>query len=512
MPGERPNVLLVQSDEHSFRCLSHLERDGPGEPVQTPALDELASTGTNFQQTYCQVPLCGPSRDCMLRSRDQQTTGSWINEDAPDPTLETFPETFSNAGYDTCLIGKMHFAGTSQFHGFDERPYGDLTGETGHQWEPIESPEFDHWTGAGVTEIPESQLQEYTVLRESLAWLRDQHQDADSPWLLTASLSRPHFPLTAPERYIQRYWDDGPTELLTEPKIGFEGDDTDHPNVQGGRDIVGVPDEETEQHARACYFACVDFLDDIVGELLATAARDGLLENTIVVYTSDHGELAGEHGLWWKNTWHEAASRVPLFVQTPAHRNGEQSGTVIDTPTSLADLYPTLCGLCDVEFPDGLEGTDLSDSVRTGREPERGPVITDNLFPIHGEGTEYRMVRDGQYKYVGFRDAPELLFDLEADPGETVNLASDATDEERAVLERLRSHVEQTVDFEAAAQAHRGFDFSVPDEIAFDGPTGSGNCYHLPDGRIVDADTPIYDPEVLIEEPESVYADWPDSE
>jgi len=123
----------------------------------------------------------------------------------------------------------------------------------------------------------------------------------------------------------------------------------------------------------------------------------------------------------------------------------------VETPTSLADLFPTLCGLADVEAPDDLNGDDLSGALETGAEPDRGPVFCDNLDPRWGEGTEFRLVRDGDYKYVGFRNAPELLFDLSEDPLEQENLAPDATGIERQVLEGLRDVVTETIDFEAVA-------------------------------------------------------------
>ena len=520
MPTDRPNVLVLLSDEHSVRFQERID-DDHGEPTRTPTIDGLAAAGTDFEEAYCQVPLCGPSRDCLLTSRDQRTCGSWINEDVLDPSLPTLPGTFSTAGYETCLVGKMHFAGEYQFYGFDHRPYGDLTGGTGHQWEPLDPDErASLWGNAGVTSVPEGQLQEHQVVRESLAWLREHEARSDTPWLLCASFSRPHFPLTAPRRYVERFWNpaaDEPTDRFTDPPVGVEGDTVDHPMVRAVRERASGEDvdEQTRRFARACYFACVEFLDEVLGEFLALAERDGLLDNTIIVYTSDHGELAGEHGLWGKKTWHEASTRVPFVVVTPGQRRGANDAHRVETPVSLADSFPTLCGLCGVETPADLDGTDLAGAVESGDEPDRGPVVCDYLFPEWGEGHEYRMVREGRYKYVGFRDAPELLFDLAVDPFERRNLADeeqtlDADGE--AALERLREFVATTIDFEAAAEECRDLEVSVPEEHRLDGPLGSGNCYRLPDGRIVDADTPLYDPTVLVEHPEDTFADWPDAE
>jgi choline-sulfatase len=428
----------------------------------------------------------------------------------------TLPEVFSAAGYETCLVGKMHLRGDRQFVGFDHRPYGDLTGIGGHQPEPIRP--FDRGNGiwdsrsrtadSGVTEIPESRLQERTVVEESLAWLREHRAGRDRPWFLCASFSRPHFPLTAPERYLDRYWDrdaDEPTDRLTEPPVGPDSDAATHPSSEGSNDRS----REESMRSRAAYFACVDFLDEILGDFLALLDREEFLDDTIVVYTSDHGEMAGEHGLWWKQTWQEGSVRAPLTIQTPAQRRGDASARTVETPASLLDLFPTLCGLAGVDAPADLDGVDLSSAVRTG-SIDRGPVFADMLMPRKGDGA-HRVVRDGRWKYVGFRSQPELLFDLKADPFETTNLAADPPDKETAAaLDRLRGVFEETVDFDAIERQDEAVAEVLNEHAGGIAPGTSGNAFHLPDGRIVDADLSIYRPHVLSESPTDDFADWPD--
>jgi choline-sulfatase len=506
-----PNVLLLLSDEHSFRCLGHADAE-TREPVRTPTLDRLAETGTSFQQAYCQVPLCTPSRISLLTGRHAARCGAWDNRSVLAADLPTLPGAFAAAGYTTCLVGKMHLGGDRQFCGFQHRPYGDLTGAAGHQADPPakEHRHPDPMTGrvldAGVTGIPESLLQEQVVARETIAFLREQrHADPDRPWLLCASFSRPHFPLTAPRRHFERYWPDG----VTPPRVTGPGDAAGHPAIAGmtRRFQLDEIDADATLRGRAAYFACVDYLDEVLGDLLSILERDGLLENTIVVYTSDHGELAGEHGLWWKQSWHEASTRVPLLVQTPGQRSAGAPAQRVSSPVALADLFPTLCAFAEVPAPAGLDGTDLSAAVTGGAEPSRGPVISDKLLPSFGAGTEFRMVRDGDYKYVGFRDAPELLFDLRQDPLEQRNLALEDEGRHHDALVRLRALVEESIDFEAAAAAR------ASDEAARSAATGfargTGNVFVLPDGRLIDADTTLYHPTVLAEDAASVFADWP---
>lgn len=499
--SSQPNVLFLFSDEHSYRCLSRLD-DETGEPVRTPTLDGLAAQGTYFSSAYCQSPLCTPSRICLLTGRTPMTSGGWANESYLKPEIPTIPGVFAQAGYTTCLVGKMHLGGDNQMAGFQHRPYGDLTGRTGHQWEPLAQENGGNelrsrTADAGVTEIPESILQEQVTARETVAFLRE-HTAAhpDTPWLLCASFSRPHFPLTAPQRFFDRYWPDG----VTPPKVGRTGDTATHPMTVGmaqGFRTEEVSDEEMRR-ARAAYFACVDYLDEILGDLLALLARDGLLENTVVVYTSDHGELAGEHGLWWKNSWHEASARVPLIVQTPAQRQAAAPSARLDTPVSLADLFPTLCGLAGIEPPPGLDGRDLSGSIASGQEPADAPVFVDNPLPRWGEGAEHRIVREGRYKYVGFRGiGPDLLFDLEADPLEQRNLVERGTAEEQATGQRLRALIDRTWDFDAAEAQRQQDAEALRQHPLPEAARKWGNCYRMPDGRIVAADTPLYDPVVV---------------
>lgn len=453
----------------------------------------------------------------MLTGMEVRNAGAWANWSTLLPDKRTMPETFSDAGYATSLVGKMHFGGNRQFCGFDDRPYGDLTGETGHQPDPIRPLEDNRGlalrsrtSDAGVTEIPESQLQERNVIGESLSWIRDHEtQRSDQPWFLCASFSRPHFPLTVPERFLNRYWPDG----VTEPKISSNTDTTNHPVTRAVAD--GFEVDEIDHHearkARAAYFAGIDFMDEIVGDFLALLRRSGFLENTILVYASDHGELAGEHGLWWKHTWHEAATRVPLMIQTPDYRRTGSEAKRFDTPVGLIDIFPTLCDLCDVSSPDAIDGRSLATAIRTDEEPSRGPVVCDNLTKRWGDGTEFRMVRDGRYKYVGFKgDYQDLLFNIVDDPLETENLATDPDDAHETALQRLREFVGTSLDFEAAdeqkekdeAWARAEFELQTPE-------TTDGNLYHLPDGRLVDAGKSIYDPSVVVENPVKSYDDWP---
>lgn len=505
----RPNILFLLSDEHSFRYLSFLPREQGGEPVRTPTLDALAANGTFFENAYCQMPLCTPSRICMLTGRDQEKCGAWSNNAVLPPGIPTLPGHLAeHAGYETALIGKMHFGGSRQFNGFRLRPYGDYaTRNAGHQPDPLEA-----WEGgpggmmrrirlAGVTAIPEGFLQEQIVVRESVALLREHRYRApEQPWLLCASFSRPHFPWTAPRRHFGRYWPDG----VTRPRVGRTSDTDLHPMVVEHRrrfDTEHVTDEEL-MRVRAAYMACVDYLDETLGDFLGTLERDGLLENAIVVYTTDHGEMAGENGMFYKNTWHEAAAHVPFIIQTPAQRRGEHAPSRVKTPVSLGDLFPTLCGLAELAPPDGLDGVDLSGAVRSGAaECDRGPVLSQSV-------PTWRMLREGRHKYVAFPDAPEVLFDLSTDPGEQRNLAADPA--HAATVQDLRRKTMAGFDFQTAAERMRTEREALRERFPMRIAARTPNQLLMPDGRLVEGDAALYLPEALVaEHAAEAFDDWP---
>jgi len=413
---DRPNILFLLSDEHAYRYLSARSPQDGGEPCHTPTLDGLIQQGTHLSTTYCSMPLCTPSRISMLCGRHAHRCGAWGNASILDPDIPTFASHLGQNGYATCTVGKMHLGGSLQHAGFQARPYGDFGGPCGHQDDPLRHYHDDSDTlrrrtlDAGISQVPESLLQEQMVARQSTAWLREQrHAAPDQPWLLLASFSRPHFPLTAARRFFERYYPQG----VTPPRVERSGD------------------------------------------FLAVLERDGLLDNTIIVYASDHGELAGEHGLWWKNTWHEAACRVPCIVSLPQHRNGQLAPTEIAQPTSLADLFPTLCGLSGTPLADNLDGIDLSTAIHGQPCPalhQRPGVITESLSPRWGAGTEFRTVRSPRYKYIAFRDCDDLAFDLQADPDEQHNLVGRATGQTAADLETLRTFVYDGFDFDAVEE------------------------------------------------------------
>lgn len=518
----QPNILFLLSDEHSYRFLSARSESQGGEPCQTPTLDGLIAQGTHFETAYCQFPICVPSRIAMLSGRPSSECA------VLSPEVPTIASHLGDHGYATATVGKMHLPGSRQMAGFQHRPYGDFTAPSpAHQKDPLNLPgERDHifmpsvLRDTGISEIPESLMQEQIVTREATAWLREhRHQSPDQPWFLMTSFAHPHFPLNAHRRFFERYYPDN----VTPPRIGRTGDTANHPLTLGalrsesaesqGVYLENVTEEQTHK-ARAAYFACVDQFDEMLGDFLTILDRDGFLDNTIIVYTSDHGELAGEHGLWFKRTWHEASIRVPFIISTPAHRKGDLKPSEITTPISLGDLFPTLCGFAGVTPPRDLRGIDLS-SVATGAHSQalenRDGAVIENLVAFGGPGTEYRAIRSERYKVVAFRDSEDLAFDLQNDPDEQVNLLKEGTTPVPPEVERLRASLSENFDYDHVLDhlkdQRQTFLKSFPARVS----PKTANQILLGDGRLVDADMHLEYPNVVSEKPSTDFDDWPES-
>ena len=484
----RPNVLLLVSDQHHY-AVSGYAGDSL---VQTPALDGLAARGVSFDAAFCQSPVCTPSRMSFLTGKDVRNCSAWNNHWALFPEHRTLADQFRDAGYATCLVGKMHFGGRDQYHGFQQRPYGDLRHALGHQPDPIDMfPNSGGVAHAGPSEIPESLQQEVVVSVEAAAWVREHmHSSPQQPWLMCASYNKPHAPLVCPRRYFERYLGKVPSVSLTD-----EDEAARHPYPATQRENYGLL-ELTPEHtdrARAAYWGAVHFLDDCIGMLLWQLEQAGALENTVIVYVSDHGDLIGHHGLWWKAIYYEEAIRVPFLMAGP----GLPEGVRREGLAALTDLYPTLCSLAGIEMPEGVDGVDLTPMIRDEKVSGRDHIISEYYgigmltqpYRSGSRGNSMRLIRADRYKYVNTFGQGELLFDLAEDPQEFRNVAGEEpyADELRelsaklnhgfsweAMLERIDR------DRERAKEYRSGQRPSTP------------NQYQLPDGRVFDAEASLY--------------------
>ena len=494
--SDRPNLLLILTDQHARKIAGFAGDD----VAQTQALDRLASSSVQFDAAYCASPCCTPSRMTMLTSKDVHHCSAWANHWVIFPEHVTWPQHFSEHGYRTALVGKMHFGGRDQMQGFQLRPYGDLRHGLGHQPDPISLfPSYAGAEGAGVTEIPESLLQDVVVTRETLALLRE-HADAEpgTPWFCCASYSRPHSPFTTPGRYIRRYRDRVPAVPLPDDFLNRMD-----PYSRKMWDLESASETLTAEQAiraREAYYACVDFVDDCIGELLDGLDADGLLENTIVIYSSDHGEMAGELGMWGKTVPFESSIGVPLLMTGPQIHKGHHR---VNHPISLMDLFPTTCTLAGLPIPDGLDGIDQapiltnpgqqappreyapSTYIAYGIRPAAGVPL-----PEHESAGAMRVWRGRDWKYIAIEGDAPLLFDMIRDPRESTNLAD--SHEHAQTLQTLEQGAMDGFSWEDI-HAQLARDRERVNDFASGHKPSTPNQYMLPDGRVFDAESTLYD-------------------
>lgn len=497
MHNRRPNILFILTDQHHPRVAGFA-----GDPVvQTPNLDRLAARSVQFDTAICSSPCCTPSRMSLLTGKDIHHCSAWNNHWVIFPEHVTWPAHFASHGYRTCLVGKMHFGGADQMQGFQHRPYGDLRHGLGHQPDPIDLfPAYHGPTKVGVTDIPESLLQENITTRETLAYLLEHHdREPAAPWFCCASYSRPHSPYTAPGRYLRRYRGKvEPIDLPDDFKQRLDPYSRRIYDGEPGRDLT--PEESVR--AREAYYACVDFVDDCIGELLDGLEKAGVLENTIVIYSSDHGDMIGQHGLWGKCVPYDGSIGVPLLISGPEAAGVRPGHHRVQHPISLMDLFPTTCRLAGIDVPEGLDGVDYSavlaepDAPNPPRDAAPSTYIPYAVraagawrLPDDQPACAMRTIRERDWKYVELEGAGPLLFDMKSDPREATNLADRPDQAHRCA--RMRGRVMDGFDWKTVRrqidsdrQRLRQFASGVK-------PT-TPNQYMLADGRIFDAEASLY--------------------
>lgn len=433
------NIIIIMGDQHPF-FMTGCYGDGF---AKTPHLDEMSRTGVTFDCAYSPSPLCAPARACMMTGVHVSRNEVWDNAAPLRSDWPTFAHSFAAAGYRTVLCGKMHFVGPDQYHGFQER------------WTPDIYPAGFDWTypsREGVYVPPEgrgqaahrvhqsgmyrSQDMDYDdrVCTRALQGLRELSRgNREAPFLLCVSFAGPHYPFAAPEEYWGLF-DDANIPM---PDMPGDYQRYDPAYVKWFRDYAKLHDPvppDVVRRARHAIYGRLKMLDDYVGGIMDVVRETGIEENTIVLYTSDHGDMMGQHGLWFKCTAYEGSCRVPMIFRGPGIPSHRVGATV-----NLVDLGPTLCALAGIEpiYPtSSIDGSDFSDLVLESAESS-GEGSRSTMAEYYGDGTwkGWRMLRRGRYKLVYALDCQPVLFDLDADPGEWNDLAGDSR--HREVLETM---------------------------------------------------------------------------
>ena len=423
----RPNILFIMADQLAAQVLpayGHLL-------VKTPNLDRLAQRGVVFDNAYCNYPIWAPARFALHTGRLATRIGAYDNAAELPAETPTFLHYLRAMGYRTCLSGKMHFVGPDQLHGYEERVTTDVY-PSDFTWTADWSLGEDTWVpwyhsmravlDAGVWRRNVNVEYDDEVEVEAQRWLHD-HADSNDPrpFFLTASFISPHDPYLAP----QRYWDRYAGVDIDPPRVADIPPEQRDAHSRRLFHVTGRHLEEvTEAHVcnmRRAYYAMVSYVDDKVGALLDTLEATGLADNTVVVFTADHGDMLGERGLFFKMSFYEWSVRVPLIVCHP----GSLPSRRVQQNVSLVDLFPTFLSLSsDGDAPDLVNPVDGHSllGLLTG-DGDGWPDTALSEYTGEGTAAPLFMVRRGPHKYVhGESDAP-MLFDLEQDPDELTNLA-----------------------------------------------------------------------------------------
>jgi choline-sulfatase len=404
------NVVLFMPDEHN-----PLYSAVHGHPtLHTPNMEQMAEAGTVYQNAYCPSPLCLPSRSALMagqRVHQLQTYSNCnVNLDASYPS---YGAVLARQGVYTAYVGKTDVYAPGQALGFSEMILPGnrkLPGDTNHRRTPltIRAGSAERANGYGPRE--DAGASDLRRVDAAVAWLTDTAPALDRPWVLTVNVSNPHFPHYAPPELWDMYPDGGDL-----PAHGPECASAHHPYARDLRDHfeTNLFTEDQVRGLRRGYLGCITFVDRQLGRLLDALDASGQRDRTNVIYTSDHGEMLGKFGMWWKCSLYEDSVRVPCIAAGPDFTRGER----VVTPVDLLDVQAAIFAAVGAERPPDWVGAPLQDIPLN--DPER--VV---FAEYHGHGTRASayMIRKGKFKYVHCVAAPDLLFNLEADPDELNDL------------------------------------------------------------------------------------------
>ncbi|BAO89539.1 choline-sulfatase [Caballeronia cordobensis] len=465
----KQNILVLMADQLTPFALSAYGN----RVTKTPRIDALAREGVVFESAYCASPLCAPSRFSLLAGKLPSNIGAYDNAaEFPSETL-TFAHYLRAEGYRTILSGKMHFCGADQLHGFEERLTTDIyPADFGWtpDWQNFDArPTWYHNMSSVIDAGPcvrTNQLDfddevTFTTRQKLFDIARERHAGKDArPFMMVASLTHPHDPYAIPRKYWDMYRDDDID--MPSYRDSLEACDPHSKRLRHVYEADRTPPTERQiRNARRAYYGAVSYVDDQFASILEALEQAGLADDTIIVVTSDHGEMLGERGLWYKMTFFEGGCRVPLIVHAPkrfrAHR--------VPDSVSHLDVLPTLVefarGEAPQAWPDSIDGQSLVPHLDEsgGHDEAIGEYFAEGaIAPIV-------MIRRGRFKFIHTSVDPDQLYDVEADPFERENLAGD--ERHAARVAEFRAEVAQRWNLDAlhrdvlTSQQRRHFHFAA---------------------------------------------------
>jgi choline-sulfatase len=421
----QPNMLIIMVDQLNGTLFDH----GPKPFLHAPHLKNLAENSVCFPTCYTASPLCAPGRASFMSGQLLSRTRVYDNAAEFASSIPTYAHHLRRHGYHTILAGKMHYVGPDQLHGFETRTTTDIYpadfGWTPDYRKPGER--IDWWyhnlgsvIGAGVAEISNQMEYDDEVAHSAVQTLYQLGRREDErPWCLTVSFTHPHDPYVA----RRRYWDlyaDCDCLMPRVPALDFADQDPHSQRLYLANDYKNFDiSDENIRRSRRAYFANISYLDDKIGELMTALATMRMDKNTIILFCSDHGDMLGERGLWFKMSFVEGAARVPLIIRIPG-----QSPCTVPVPVSTIDVTPTLAALAGIDLDEIQPWTDGKSLLPFIDGDLPAPPV---LMEYAAEGSIAPLVgmRDGDFKFIHCPADPPQLFDLASDPDEMQNLADD---------------------------------------------------------------------------------------
>lgn len=422
---ERPNIVLITTDQQRGDCTGV-----DGHPLlETPHLDQLANEGVYFPRAYSPCPVCVPARMIMMTGQSPHNVGYFSNSSQTLQQTETLPRLLGRLGYQTQLIGKAHFSPQRARLGFDHTIINESgryrDGDDYHRWlmtTPYTG--LERATSIGNNDVfarrsvvPETHHVNTWTANECVAFL--ERRDPTCPFFLWMSFSRPHSQYDPPAPYDAWYDRD---EIP--PPLGVPDGDFLPPQLQESPARYDWDRLSPRQIAKARqhYFGQITHIDHQIGRFLSALRWQGLADDTLVLFTSDHGDMMGDFGLFFKSHFFEGSGRIPMILRPPRSWEGTVPAQRFAQPVSLIDLLPTLVSAGGGDVPDHVDGVSLLPAL-CGEDPIQGRIFHGE---IGGEAQRHHCLTDGRMKYMWFRlGGREYLFDLAEDPHELDNMAND---------------------------------------------------------------------------------------
>lgn len=425
---EKYNVLFIIADDLTATALSSYENT----VSKTPNIDRLAAGGTRYTSAYSQYPVCGPSRASLMFGYYPNATNTYgyvSGRENVGSQRQSWPQLFKDNGYYTARVSKIYHMGvpTDIEKGSngqdDEASWTERFNSQGPEWQAVGEAELVQNNpygdkprkGGNVMTIVKADGDDLVhsdgkTAEKAMELIREHKKD---PFFLAVGLVRPHVPFVAPKAYFDAYPHE---QMVLPPKVENDWDDIPARGINYVTSVNGEMSEEQEKKAVAAYYASVAYMDAQVGKILDTLKEEGLEDNTIVIFTSDHGFHLGEHRFWMKVSLHEESVRIPLIIKMPGKK-----AAVCNSFTELLDLYPTISELAGLKYPNNIQGKSL---VKTLDDPDY--QVRNMAFSVSQGGKSF-LVRTHKWAYIQYDEdagAGMELFNMEYDPKQYNNLAN----------------------------------------------------------------------------------------